>query len=129
MSVTVYAFVEYKSNIDWLLFTDMNKKYHEPGYNLAPTSWGNYNFTRYYEQSREKGLPDDLSSGIQKIIEQQQADWGDDVINRPSWISLQEILDFYLQDTENRYAHFDFEFLQQLKEKLNQDIRVVFWAN
>lgn len=129
MSVTVYAFVEYKSNIDWLLFTDMNKKYHEPGYNLAPTSWGNYNFTRYYEQSREKGLPNDLSSGLKKIIEQQQADWGDDAINRPSWLSLQEILDCYEHDNEHRFAHFDIEFLQRLEHKLKQAIRVVFWAN
>ena len=128
MSVSIYAFIEHKSASGWCLYKDMDRKHHEPGFNLAPISWGRYNFDRYYEQSAEKGLPEDLSPGIQQIIEKQQADWGDDAINRPSWLSLQEILDIYKHDREHRYAHFDMEFLQQLECKLKQDIRVIFWA-
>lgn len=129
MSISVYAFIEIQRETAWELFRDFDKRYHEPPFNLAPLTWGEFNFSKYYEFSQEKGLPKNLSPDLAQIIEQQKIQFGDDAINRPSWISYEEILDFYQQDTENLYAHFDFKFLGQLKEKQKQDIRVVFWCN
>ncbi len=129
MSITVYAFIEIQRGTAWKLFRDFDKRYHEPPFNLAPLTWGEFNFSKYYEFSQEKGLPKSMSPGLVHIIEQQKILFGYDAINRPSWMCFEEIIDFYKQDIENHYAHFDFEFLGQLKEEIKQNIRVVFWCN
>lgn len=63
-----------------------------------------------------------------KIIARQLNKYDDEALNRPSWMSLEELLDFFDSDLECRYAHFELDYLQQLYDILNADIRVVFWA-
>ncbi|WP_154224190.1 hypothetical protein [Marinicella rhabdoformis] len=128
MSVSVCAFIEYQHKGCWQLYKAIELADREPPYNFAPDSWGEYNFNIYYQQSGEKGLPKDLSIGLQQTIETQLDLYNDDALNRPSWMSLDELINFYQSDVDYQYAHFDLEYLQQLKDKLNADIRVVCWA-
>ena len=128
MSITVCAFIECQQQDHWQLFKVNELADNEPPYNFAPQSWGKFNFNIYYQHSGEKGLPDDLSVGLKQLIETQLNQLGDDVLNRPSWMSLDELLEFFKVDVDCRYAHFDLDYLQQLQELLNADIRVVFWA-
>jgi len=128
MSIYVCAFIEYQIDDCWQLFEAIELADKEPPYNFAPPSWGEYNFNIYYQQSSEKDLPDDLSDGLKKIIEAQLNKHNDEALNRPSWMSLAELLEFFGSDVAYRYAHFDVDYLQQLYKIFNADIRVVFWA-
>ena len=128
MSIYVCAFIEYQIDNCWQLVEAIELADKEPPYNFAPPSWGEYNFSVYYQQSGEKDLPEDLSVGLQQIIETQLNKYNDDGLNRPSWMSLDELFEFFDSDMDCRYAHFDLDYLQQLREILNADIRVVFWA-
>lgn len=126
MSTEVYAFIEVLKTSGWVLFQDFEKPHHQPPYNLAPFSWGDYNFTKYYEASGEKGFPKDLSCELKQIIQGQQHEWGVDAINRPSWMTITEVLSFYQSDNKNQYAHFDIDFLMEINQQ--ELIRVVFWS-
>ncbi len=128
MSTYVCAFIEYHLDGCWHLFDVAVWADREPPYNFAPSSWGEFNFSIYYQQSAEKGLPDDLSVGLGEIIEAQLSKFNDEVLNRPSWMSLQELLQFFNDDESFRYAHFDLGYLEQLRAVLKSEIRVVFWA-
>jgi len=128
MGVTVCAFIESHQKDRWQLFKANDLADNEPPHNFAPQSWGQYNFKIYYQQSGEKGLPDDLSVGLKQLIETQLNQFGDDALNRPSWMSLEELFEFFTSDENCRYAHFDLDYLQQLHESLNADVRVVFWS-
>lgn len=125
MSVSVFAFVECGQDNRWQLYEAAGSRHQEPRSNIAPESWGQFNFRVYYDQSLEKGLPDNLSKGVRAIISQ----YFDGQINRPSWMSLAEIIGFHQQDKLGRYAHFDCEALINIQEQQQQDIRVVFWAD
>lgn len=128
MSIYVCAFIEYQIDDCWQLVEDIELAEREPPYNFAPPSWGEYNFSVYYQHSGEKDLPDDLSVGLTKIIAKQLNKFDDEALNRPSWMSLEELLEFFDSDVDCRYAHFDVDYLQNLSEMLQSDIRVVFWA-
>lgn len=128
MSTYVCAYIEYQLDGSWQLFESRALEGREPPYNFAPPSWGEYNFSVYYQQSGEKDLPEDLSEGLTKIIARQLNKFDDEALNRPSWMSLEELLEFFDSDVECRYAHFDLDYLQKLYEILKADIRVVFWA-
>ncbi len=128
MSVLVCAFIEYFSDHRWQLFQPEHLTQKSPAYNFAPESWGKYNFNIYYQQSGEKGLPDDLSIGLKQVIKTLLNQYNDDALNRPSWMSLDELLAFFASDVEGQFAHFDLDYLNQLQETLNADIRVLFWA-
>lgn len=124
MSITVCAFIVYQQHDHWQLFKANELADNEPPYNFAPQSWGKFNFNIYYQYSGEKGLPDDLSVGLKQLIETQLNEFGDDALNRPSWMSLEELLEFFKSDENYRYAHFDLVYLQQLHITLNTDIRI-----
>lgn len=128
MSVSVCAFIEFHHKGRWQLFKDNDLADSEPSHNFAPPSWGAFNFSIYYQQSGEKGLPKDLSTGLKKIIKTHLNQFNDDALNRPSWMSFDELLEFFNSDADCRYAHFDLDYLQQLQATLNANIRVVFWA-
>ncbi|GAA4821684.1 hypothetical protein GCM10011365_19170 [Marinicella pacifica] len=128
MGVTVCAFIEFHREGRWQLYKTTELADKAPPQNFAPQPWGEYNFSIYYQQSGEKGLPKDLSTGLKKIIETHLNQFNDDALNRPSWMSFDDLLEFFNSDADCRYAHFDLDYLQQLQESLNADIRVVFWA-
>ena len=128
MSTYVCAFIEYQIDGCWQLYDAAELAEREPPYNFAPQPWGEYNFNIYYQQSGEKDLPEDLSAGLKQIIEAQLKRFEDDALNRPSWMSLAELLQFFASDVDYQYAHLDLAYLQQLQESLNTDVRVVFWA-
>lgn len=128
MSTYVCAFIEYQIDDCWQLYEAIELADRAPPYNFAPPSWGEYNFKIYYQQSGEKDLPDDLSVGLTEIIAKQLNKYDDEALNRPSWMSLEELLEFFESDMDCQYAHFDLDYLQQLYDILNADIRVVFWA-
>jgi hypothetical protein len=128
MAVTVCAFIEYQQQNHWQLLKASEWADKAPPHNFAPQSWGQFNFNIYYQHSGEKGLPKDLSAGLQYIIETQLNKYNDDGLNRPSWMSLEELIDFFETDVDGQFAHFDLDYLQQVHESLNADIRVVFWA-
>jgi hypothetical protein len=128
MSTYVCAFIEYQLDGSWQLFESRALEDRKPPYNFAPEPWGEYNFSVYYQQSGEKGLPDELSAGLKKIIETQLNKFNDDVLNRPSWMSLDELVTFLQSDVDYQYAHLNLGYLEQLHTSLNASIRVVFWA-
>lgn len=125
MSVSVFAFVECCQDKQWQLYEAVGSRHQQPRSNMAPESWGQFNFRVYYEQSQERGLPQDLSPGLRTIIDQ----FFGGQINRPSWMTLAEIIDFYHQDKSGRYAHLDWVILNSIQAHQQQDIRVVFWAD
>jgi len=128
MSTRFCAFIEYHLDGSWQLFDVAELAANEPPYNFAPQPWGEYNFNVYYQQSDEKGLPNDLSDGLQTIITKQLNKFNDEALNRPSWMSMAELVEFSNSDKDIRYAHFDVAYLQKLQTSLQADIRLVFWA-
>jgi hypothetical protein len=128
MSIRFCAFIEYHLDGCWHLFDATELAHREPRFNFAPQPWGEYNFSVYYQQSGEKNLPTDLSDGLKQIITTQLAEYHGDGLNRPSWMSLEELLEFFASDVDCRYAHFDLDYLKVLKESMGGDIRLVFWA-
>lgn len=126
MSYQIHAYIEINTGKGWQMYAGPPCFADQADGNLAPASWGGRNFAVYYGHSGERGLPPDLSPGVRQLIDQQQLTWGDDVINRPSWMTLAEIQQFSDQDRHQELAHFDLQFLQGLVN--DHALRVVFWA-
>ncbi len=128
MSTRVFAYWETLTGSAWELLEAVSAE-EEFGHalvphNAAPSSWGSYNFRIYYHASGERDLPDDLSAELRTFI---QKHW--DYVNRPSWMSLAEIVAFYEQDADHRYAHIPFEHLLTDGAVPPPPIRLVFWAD
>ena len=91
--------------------------------NIAPESWGKYNFKIYYEASAERDFPEDMSLDLKAFV-LNHFEWP----NRPSWMTLAEITQFFESDIESRCAHLDFESLQKQFDVPADQLRIVFWA-
>ena len=128
MATRMIAIVEAKECDRWLLAhnlqTDCNYGEEMVPRNIAPESWGKFNFAVYYEKSGEKDFPEDISLELKKFIENQ---WPE--ANRPSWMSLREIKQFYEEDSACRYAHLDIEQFLEFADFSDEEIRVIFWAD
>jgi len=128
MGTIVYAYLEICDGDKWRFAGNLVKEEAYGGElvpeNIAPESWGKYNFAVYYEASLEKGLPADLSLTLKQFTNQY---WPDQ--NRPSWMTVAEMREFYNPEENKQFAHLNFEgFAQQFDLPENQ-IRVVFWAD
>lgn len=128
MGTRMIAIAELKKCGSWVLAHELSA---DPDYNdelapqnIAPESWGKFNFAVYYERSGEKDFPEDMSLELQQFIDRH---WQD--ANRPSWISLNDLKAFHTEDAEGRYAHFDLELFSALSNHCDEKIRVVFWAD
>ncbi len=128
MGTAVHAFVEILSDNRWIYVGDYA---HDDEYNfalvpknIAPESWGKFNFAVYYEASGEKGFPDDLSAALKSFINRY---W--ERSNRPSWMTVAEMRAFYEADQDGRYAHLDFEGIASQFNLPEDQIRVVFWVD
>ena len=128
MSVYVYAFLERQLADGWELASpvgiDCDYGAAIVPLNIAPPSWGSFNFRHYYEISGERGLPTDMSEVLQAYI---ATHWQQ--LNRPSWMSLAEVQRHYDQDTNGRYAHLDAATLMASGGAAADQLRVVFWAD
>lgn len=127
MGTRMIAIVEVKKCGGWILGhslqTDCDYDELVPR-NIAPESWGKFNFAVYYEKSGEKDFPKDMSLELKKFIENH---WPE--ANRPSWMSFREIKDFDEEDSAGRYAHLDIELFAEFADKCDEEIRVIFWAD
>lgn len=127
MSTTVYAFLEIFDDDGWRFagnfVEDEAYDFELVPENIAPASWGKFNFAVYYNASGEKGLPPDASPSLRQFIGRC---WPSQ--NRPSWMTIAEMRAFYESDQDHRYAHFDFERLASAFDLPEAHIRVVFWA-
>lgn len=128
MSWDCFAFVELRHGTAWRLYQDFKKPHHEPAFNLAPASWGGRNYAHLYEQASNCDLPDDVSSGVAAIIQDQQDTWGMDTINRPCWFSLEELKTILEADKQQAQGHLDVSFLHDLVSTQSIPVRVVCWA-
>ncbi|MEZ5589303.1 MAG: hypothetical protein R3F53_00720 [Gammaproteobacteria bacterium] len=128
MSSYIYAFWEIFENGAWEYageyIKDEEYAFALVPKNSAPDSWGKYNFSIYYETSGEKGFPADLSEVLKAFIANY---WKE--ANRPSWMTVAEMKDFYNKDTCGRFAHFDFQSMERKYHKPDEAVRVVFWAD
>jgi hypothetical protein len=128
MSTYVYVLLEVYQNNHWIHVGDF---VHDEEYdfalvpiNIAPDSWGKFNFAVYYEASKEKDLPPDLSTPLKIFI---NTHWP--TPNRPSWMTVAEMRAFYDRDYNGRFAHFDFEKLANQFDLPEAHIRIIFWAD
>lgn len=128
MSTAVYAVLERRSDNGWELAHPPESDPQYPGErvprNVAPGSWGKFNFTHYYELSGERDLPDPISKGLRSFL---AAHWP--VPNRPSWMTLTEIRQHEEEDAEGRYAHLNWRELGVCGQAPDDRLRVVFWAD
>lgn len=128
MSTTVYMFWEVRRHGEWQFAGEC---VHSDEYdhvlvpqNIAPESWGKYNFSIYYAVSGERGFPNNLSDALRLFVDQF---WQD--ANRPSWMTVEEIRAFYEEAGSEQYAHVDFESILQQHHLQPDDMRLVFWAD
>ncbi len=128
MGSVMYAYLEIFRDKSWVLADELEVSCEFDNTlvpkNIAPSSWGKFNFTVYYETSGEKGFPDDISLALQDFV---QVHW--QWANRPSWMTIKEIRDFYDNDAEGRFSHLDFEALASKYNAPETHLRVVFWAD
>lgn len=128
MSVSVYAYLERKAGDHWELVHALAPSPEFAGQpvptNIAPGSWGKRNFAHTYEVSGERGLPEDLSNGLSDFVRAQFPE-----PNRPSWMTLAEIVQHLKADAAGTYAHFDCDTLIAQGAAPASDLRVVFWAD
>lgn len=128
MGSSVYAFLEVYRNEGWIY---PGAFVHDEAYdfalvpvNIAPASWGKFNFGVYYEASKERGFPDDMSAALKRFVD---VYWEE--ANRPSWMTVAEMRGFYEGDGNGRFAHLDFEAMASRFDLPENHIRVVFWAD
>ena len=128
MGTNVYAFLEIKQSNQWVFAGQFVADDEYGGelvpQNIAPASWGKYNFAVYYEASGEKGFPPDLSTAVRQFV---ATHWPE--ANRPSWMTVADMRQFYESPDSSQYAHLDFETLAQPHDLPETDIRIVFWAD
>ena len=128
MSTQMIAVVEIKECSSWILghALQLDCDYGDEliPQNIAPESWGKFNFAVYYEKSGEKDFPEDMSLDLKRFVD---THWPE--ANRPSWMSLREIKDFLKDDTAGRYAHLDIEVFAEFADFCDEEIRVIFWAD
>ncbi|MCX7553218.1 hypothetical protein OS175_04965 [Marinicella sp. S1101] len=122
-----FVLVEIRQEQGWCLFNDRQQPHHQPGFNLAPQSWGGRNYAHYYNCAQAQELPQDLSPGVAEIIHSNQQRWGKDAINRPCCFTLEELLAIHEADRDQVHAHFDVIFLQALANQLKRPLRLVCW--
>lgn len=127
MSTSMYAFVEVLEDGAWRVADRSGAE--ESGSdpiprNIAPSSWGKFNFAVYYQASGEKGLPEDMSGELAKYV---RTHW--EWVNRPSWMTMKEMRTFFEKDKPGRYAHLAFEELAGELDASEAEVRVVFWAD
>jgi hypothetical protein len=128
MGTRVYAFLEVFVKNRWLYTGDF---IHDEEYdfalvpkNIAPESWGAFNFAVYYEASKEKGFPSDMSAALLNFVDTYW-EWA----NRPSWMTVAEMRAFYEADKDGRFAHIDFETISSRFKLPEAHIKVVLWAD
>jgi len=128
MSICVYAYLERRGSGGWLLAdrlaADDGFEGHLVPLNIAPRSWGSFNFAVYYEASGERDLPADISDALRAFIDHHGIE-----PNRPSWWTVAEAHRFQLADHEQRFAHFDTNGLLARSNEGGLDLRIVFWAD
>jgi hypothetical protein len=132
MSVQMWAFLERKCNGRWELVDIPACPERDAAAtdsdiaptNIAPPSWGKFNFNHYYALSGDRDLPDDLSTPLRAYVDRH---WPEP--NRPSWMSLAEIAQHATADRDGRYAHLDWETLLKQGHADVNDLRVIFWAD
>jgi hypothetical protein len=133
MSTYFFAYIEVLRDANWQLSTPLQQDpdtahLHLIPQNIAPP-WGWDDIQAYCELSGEKGIPVDLSNALQTYI---QTEWagGQDAF-QATWLTLAEIKEHLVQDTADRYPHFNpdwFADTMAAYQMTNEtEIRVIFW--
>jgi hypothetical protein len=124
----MYAVIEVKRSNGWVLGDDLVADLDYGGervpQNIAPESWGKYNYRIYFEGSGERDFPADLSPPLRAFIDQY---WSD--ANRPSWMTLKEMKQVEAADHHREFAHFDVQQFSRFCDRSDDAIRVIFWAD